>query len=123
MMQVIDVTNSKMVATQVKMAEGMWQRLKGLLGTKTLDPEQGLWIPKCQGIHTFGMQYAIDVVYLDEEWKAIDLVPSIEPNRMGPVCPRARSVIELPAGTIERKEISIGDVFCFTCEGSEQAVA
>lgn len=75
-----------------------------------LDAEEGLWIRPCSGVHTFGMAFAIDVVGLDGDWRVTKLWQNLRPHRMTSLVPRVRSVIELPAGSIDNRSIHLGDV-------------
>jgi uncharacterized protein len=85
--------------------------MKGLLGRKAEDfpPGSGLWIVPSQGVHTIGMGFAIDVVYLDSDQRVIHLCHKLSPHRIAAIKLKARSVVELPAGTIARTQISLGD--------------
>ena len=70
-----------------------------LLGLALLRPERagaGLLIPRCRSVHTFGMRFPLDVVFLDRAMRPIAVCPGVRPCRV--VCePRARAVVELPA--------------------------
>jgi len=108
-MTVFDMTQNRVIADHVKTAGTFFQRMKGLIGTRHLDDGEGLWIPKCQGVHTFGMSFSIDVIFLDQNEKVVQLSPELEPNHVGPVAMEAKSVLEFPAGTIEKTHIHVGD--------------
>lgn len=90
-------------------ALGFWARLRGLLCCPHLRPGQGLWIAPCRWIHTLGMRFAIDVLYLDREARVVHVVSEMRPNRIGPLVWGAHSVVELPAGTIETTGTAVGD--------------
>ena len=72
-------------------------RRQGLLGTDGLDGV--LWIERCSSVHTFGMRYPIDVAYLTRTGRVLDVV-TMRPGRAGLPRPRARSVLEAPAGAL-----------------------
>lgn len=102
-------TKKQQLITGLRVARSEWARGKGLLGTKTLGPEEALWIPRCNCIHTFFMNYPIDCVFLDKNHRVKAVRPGIVPFRLvGPVW-GARSVIEFPAGRAEELKIEIGD--------------
>ncbi len=90
---------SIIVAEATSMRAGM----KGLLGTDGLEPGRGLLLRGRQ-VHTFGMRYPIDAVYLDGERRVIK-VRTLPPNRMGPLVFRAKHVLELGAGEAKRAGI------------------
>ncbi len=83
--------------------------MKGLLGRNSLDDGEGLLIRPCKGIHTFGMKFPIDAVFLNKNNRVIAISKNILPNRMTRIYLSASSVIELTAGTAEATAINIGD--------------
>jgi uncharacterized membrane protein (UPF0127 family) len=66
-----------------------------------LRPNQGLWLAPCNAIHSFGLAYTIDVVFLDSRQRVIRRVDHLAPNRIA-LCLAARSAVELPAGYCAR---------------------
>ncbi|HEU0231173.1 MAG TPA: DUF192 domain-containing protein [Burkholderiaceae bacterium] len=78
-------------------AVGFVSRLRGLHAFQGLAWGCGLWIAPCGAIHTFGMGYAIDVLFLDRGHRIVRKVRHMRPNRIA-WCAKARSVVELPAG-------------------------
>jgi protein-S-isoprenylcysteine O-methyltransferase Ste14/uncharacterized membrane protein (UPF0127 family) len=99
----------EVLADRLRPAHTHWTRLRGLLGTTRLAPGEGLWIKPSNQVHMFGMRYAIDVVFLDDAGRVLRLVRSLAPNRISPRVARATSVLELPAGTLDRVALSEGD--------------
>jgi uncharacterized protein len=85
-------------------------RRKGLLGRNGLAPGEGLWIVPCESVHTWGMRFPIDVVYLDRKNRVRKLRRDMAPWRIS-MCLLARSVLEFPAGTIARTLTQPGDQF------------
>ncbi|MES1257689.1 MAG: DUF192 domain-containing protein [Acidobacteriota bacterium] len=92
-------------------------RNKGLLKRSGLQEGHGLWIVPCEGIHTFFMKFAIDVVYLDRGKRVRRLVRRLLPWRLS-LCLPAHSVLELPTGTIDRTRTEPGDQLEFEAAGS-----
>jgi uncharacterized membrane protein (UPF0127 family) len=88
-------------------AAGIFERMRGLLGHAPLGQSQGMLLPGCGMIHTFGMRYPIDVVYLDGKGKVVKVTPALAAGRMGGHW-RARTVLELAAGTALRCGIHPG---------------
>lgn len=72
-------------------------RTRGLLGRDGLDG--ALLISPCNGVHTFGMRFAIDVAFLDKSWHVIDVV-QMKRNRMGMFRLRAKHVLEAEWGAM-----------------------
>ena len=78
-------------------ASRFWDRLRGLHAYPRLPEDTGLHLVPCSAIHTFGISYAIDVVFLDHFFNEVRLVNAMPSNRMA-FCSKAASVVELPAG-------------------------
>jgi uncharacterized membrane protein (UPF0127 family) len=68
-----------------------------------------MWIIPCEAIHTFFMQFAIDLVYLDRKMRVKKVRDSVRPWRIS-ICLSAHSVIELPEGTIRDSRTECGDI-------------
>lgn len=94
--------------TQARHANRFFSRLKGLLFTKELPPEQSLLISPCQQVHTLGMHYAIDLAFINKEQQIIKLVQGLQPNRQA-YARGARFVLEMPEGSIYRHTLTLGE--------------
>ena len=97
-----------MLAERLRPALTHWTRLRGLLGTRSLEAGDGLWLAPCNQVHMFGMRYAIDVVFLDDAMRVLRTVAALQPWRISPKVPAATSVLELPAGTLTRVPLEDG---------------
>jgi uncharacterized protein len=95
--RVVDATTGALVAEHVTVAAGPWRRLRGLLGRPPLAAGEGLLIRPCQGVHTLGMSYPIDVVHLDRDGVVVRVLREVPPWRIGPVVWHSHAVLELPA--------------------------
>jgi uncharacterized membrane protein (UPF0127 family) len=84
-------------------------RGKGLLGTASLEPGAGLLIQPCHSIHSFGMRYPIDAVFVDRAGHVVHTVSRMKPNRLTRHVFRSHAVLEVPAGTIETTGTEKGD--------------
>lgn len=82
-----------------------WERMRGLLGRSAPDKGTGLLISPCGSVHTFGMRYAIDVLYLDQAWRVIKLRSGLRPSRID-FARGARHVVELAAGEAKRLDLN-----------------
>lgn len=93
----------------LRLADRPWSRLRGLLGRRELPPGRGLLLVPCASVHTFGMRFPIDVLFLDRDLHVIRAVPSLSPWR-GPCTARgAWCTVELPVGTIASSGTRAGD--------------
>ena len=102
-------TRQIIIADQVKHAANPIARMKGLLGTKSLPDGHALWLRPCNSVHTIGMAYAIDVIFLDKNNKIVKVVSRLKPMRLCWAPFAARSVLELPDGIVEKYAITVGD--------------
>ena len=98
------------LAQDVLEAKTYFQKVKGLLGKKSLDDRKTLWIPRCQSIHTFFMKFSIDVIFVDKNLKVRRFYKNIPPGRFVFGGLWSRSVFEFKAGSI--KSLDIGDKLC-----------
>jgi uncharacterized membrane protein (UPF0127 family) len=88
-------------------ASGFVARLFGLLWRRPLERAEALWIKPCTSVHTLGMRYPIDVVFLDREGAVVGLRSALAPRRLAGAR-RARSVLELPANRSAELGIALG---------------
>lgn len=102
-------TAHKILIADLEVAEGFLARGKGLLGRPSLAPEQALWIPHCNSIHTFFMKFAIDCVFVDKSLKVKAIVENVKPGRLVLPIWGVSSVVEMTAGNARRLNISVGD--------------
>lgn len=93
---------------QLQLAHTPWARLRGLLGYKTLQPGHGLWLRPCNSVHCWFMRFAIDVIYLDEQQRVLQIRAQLRPWQLSLHWP-ANSVIEMAAGECQRLNITAGD--------------
>ena len=109
--QAFNRTRQAYLATALAVADTHWTRLRGLLGLGSGDfgNGSGLWIVPCHGVHTLGMSFTIDVVYLDRAMTVIHIQRELRPWRFGPVRREAASVLELPCRTASETRTELGD--------------
>ena len=101
---VINQTRGTTLGRRVQRADS-----KGLLGRRGLSPGEGLLIYPCRGIHSFGMRFAFDAIYLDQDYVVLHMIEQMAANRRGPLFKRARAILELPSGTIAATATQVGD--------------
>jgi len=94
-----------------RVADGFYTRLVGLLRDKTLEYGDGLWITSCNSIHSIGMKFTFDAVFLDKNLRVVHLVREMKPWRISKMVFAAHSVLELPAGLISQTATEVGDQF------------
>ena len=102
-------SRSVMLAANVRKAETLKDRMIGLLGRNALPEDEGLWIVPCKSVHTIGMKFPIDVIFIDKSLSVVRVVHALSPGRMTRIFLTAKSVLELAAGVARRHDISLGD--------------
>lgn len=101
------------MAEQVRLANNFFLRLRGLLFTKSLPSGKGLLISPCKSIHSIGMSYAIDAVFLDSTNNVVGVISDFKPGQISAIYWKAVNCLELPAGTIAQSSTVIGDKIDF----------
>jgi len=110
---VTNIDRNSVLATQLEVADTGAKRNKGLLGRKGLPPGGGLWIVPCESVHTIGMQFPIDLVYLDRKLRIRKICNEVGPWRIS-ICVSAHSILELPAGSVRHTQSKPGDTIEFS---------
>lgn len=108
-MRAVNRERSTVVASQVDVADTFLKRLRGLRGRDGMAEGSALWLVPCRGIHTRGMSFPIDALYLDRELRVVAIEQNLSPGRIASVLFRARTVLELPAGAVRRSATQVGD--------------
>lgn len=103
-----NVNRQTELAHSADMANTSEKRRTGLLKHTQLPAGEGLWIVPCEAVHTFGMNFPIDVLYLNKEKKVLKIRDNMKKSRMS-FCLRAHSVLELPAGHAAATGTQTGD--------------
>jgi uncharacterized membrane protein (UPF0127 family) len=108
---VYNKTRETFVATETTVADNYFCRLIGLLGKSKRWAKlgRGLWIIPSRGVHTIGMLFPIDVLFLNKNKEVIHIEEHMRPFRISKVSLKATSVLELPAHAIYRSGTKVGD--------------
>jgi len=108
---VYNKTRETFVATEAAVADDYFRRLIGLLGKTSSWAKlgRGLWIVPSRGVHSIGMLFPIDLVFLSKDKKVVHVEEHFRPFRVSRVSLKATSVLELPVHTIYRSGTRVGD--------------
>ena len=93
----------------IEVASTAVQKAKGLLGRDCLEDGQGLLFRPAASLHTFFMQFPIDIIYADKAGKVLKLAPCVRPFKLVAAPLRSFYALELPDGAIERSGTRVGD--------------
>ena len=107
-LRVRNLTKNTMLADRADIADTSAKRNRGLLKHNGLAEGEGLWIVPCEGVHSFFMKFAIDVVFLNKKRQVTKLRPNMVKSRIA-LSLRAHSTLELPVGMIEKSRTAVGD--------------
>lgn len=124
-MKIVDLrTEDGRFIARARMAHSLRARWIGLIGRSTLGAREGLLLVPGGSIHTFGMRFPIDAVFLDRQLRVIELRPGIPSWRVALAPAGTRLVLELRAGRIAEAglERSAPLCACFDDEESEEMV-
>jgi len=109
-MQAFNHCRERMLVERGIVAARSWTRLQGLIGRASLERGEGLLLLGTKGIHTIGMRFAIDVLFLDEDGRVIHLVHALKPHQISPLIGNSAMVLELPAGILRETGTELGAV-------------
>ena len=108
-MQAYNHTRQCYLADHGPIANRPWARMRGLIGRASLQPNEGLLLIGTKGIHTIGMRFPIDVLFLNDDGWVIHAIHSMKPFRISQYMKNATMVIELPAGVLRECGTQVGD--------------
>ena len=106
-----NLTKSVRLTESARVADNVLTRLVGLLRDRQLAQGDGLWIIPCNSIHSIGMKFDFDAVFLDKELRVVHLMHAMKPWRVSKTVFSAHSVLEIPAGVIAQTGTEMGDQF------------
>ncbi|HNX34656.1 MAG TPA: DUF192 domain-containing protein [Kiritimatiellia bacterium] len=103
-------------AERAECAASPLKRMRGLLGRRSLGPGAALVIERCNAVHTVGMRFVIDLVFLDRGWRVTCVVRDVRPGRLmvwGGW--RSARVIESEAGCLDVDALRLCEELTFVC--------
>ena len=100
------------LATRATAARTLGERFTGLLGRARLPEGEALIFPGCSSIHTVGMRFSIDVIFVDRAWRVVALRSGVRPWRLVLPVRSAWGGVETPPGTIAQTQVAVGDRLC-----------
>lgn len=96
-----------MIILNAKYLHAVKEKSIGLIGKKRIEP---VFFSTRWGLHTFGVLSPIDVLVLDKKYRVVKLIENLPPNRIFFWNPKYKNIVELPPGTIAKKEITPGTI-------------
>ena len=102
---------------RVLRACSLWERMRGLLGVGALGPDAALLIERCGAVHTVGMRFSLDLVFLDRSWRVTRVVRNVRPG--WPMVWggwHAKRVVEAEAGCVDLTGLQPGETLVWENE-------
>jgi uncharacterized protein len=90
------VERTRLLGFEVPVATSLLSRLLGLALLARERAGAGLLIPRCRSVHTFGMRFSLELVFLDGDGRVVGLRRGVPPRRVIR-CGGAEAVLELPS--------------------------
>ena len=104
---VIGLEDGRMLAGKAWCTQSVTERIEGWFSKKNAESGEGLLIAPCSSVHTFGMKFSFDLLFLDGESRVIKVISNLKPNRIAwagwkaMLLPWTYQALELPAGAAE----------------------
>lgn len=109
----VHLDSGSVLAEEVELMDSFWSRFRGLMFRRNFEPGRALLF-KFSGarrfrIHTFFVFFPIDLIYLDEGFRVVDVEGGLSP--WSTYCPEHEGnfLVELPGGTTEGVGVELGD--------------
>ena len=108
-MRITNRTRNTLLGTRVEQASTWWGRLRGYIGRPEPKRGEGILLVRCNAVHTWWMSFSLDLIFLDERGKVLELKRLVSPWKHTRRVPKARYVLEVPVGTIDTSGTQVGD--------------
>lgn len=104
------IKNGEVITENARIADNFFSRFRGLMFKKSIPADYALHIKPCNQIHMLNMRFAIDVVYLSKEGRAVKIDENVQPNKICKTVREAKSVIEMNSFAAGKFGITEGDI-------------
>ncbi|MBT3191785.1 MAG: DUF192 domain-containing protein [Verrucomicrobia bacterium] len=108
------VIAGEVLVPQLLIADRTISRMRGLLGRSGLPEGTGMLLDPCSSIHTIGMRFSLDVIFLDRGHRVVRVVHNVQPNRFAFGGPGARRAVEVEAGWLDLSALAVGESLVVT---------
>ena len=108
-MRITNRTRNTLLGARVTLASTWLGRLRGYIGRPEPKPGEGILFLRCNAIHTCWMSFELDVLFLDDKGKVLEVIRSLRPWKRTKRIPNARYVLEVPVGTLDSSGTQVGD--------------
>lgn len=105
----LKLADGRVVARRLASACRFWERGLGLLLRSQLDHDEALWLEPGGSVHTFGMRFPIDLVFLDQQHLVLAKRCHVAPWRVRWAPRGTRTTVEFAAGHVDTVGLDVGD--------------
>lgn len=113
-MRIVNRTRGTLLGTRIHLADDFWGRFRGYLGRDKPRIGEGILLVPCNAVHSYGMSFPLDVIFLDSAGSVLEVIPEMEPWTRSSRVGGARYVLEVPPGTIRASGTSVGDALTWS---------
>lgn len=103
----LNKTQDQIAIPKILICKSTFQRARGILPLGKNLELIACWIYPCSWVHTFGMKYPLDLIYLNKQYRVTDLSLCVRPMRLTKPHWDSHSILEVPSGYPHR--IRVGD--------------
>ncbi len=107
-------TRDTLLGNRIEVANRWWPRMRGYLGRPEPKTGEGLLLVPCRAVHMIGMQYPLDVIFIDRAGQIVSTFASLAPGKIVGRQRKAAYALELPIGTIEASRSETYDHLVWT---------
>ena len=108
-MPIKNISHRTQISVHVARVNTFLGRLIGLIGSRTPPQNTVLHFPSTSSIHTFGMHYPVDLIFLNGKNEVIKMLSALSPRKLTRKIKHSKSVLEAPAGMLSENDIKVGD--------------
>lgn len=114
-MKLVNKTKNRVIARDCKICRSAWSKAKGLMFTRERSVRRNALVfkfgrPMTQSLHMFFVFYPIDVIFLDDKKKVVEIKQDFRPFTIYTSKRNAMYVIELPGSAVGKSKTGLGDV-------------
>jgi uncharacterized membrane protein (UPF0127 family) len=106
-----NLTRGTLLGNRIELADSWWRRSRGFLGRAQPGKGEGILLVPCNAVHTFGMKFDLDLVFVGTTGGVLAVVEQLQPWKKSGRVRGCRYVLEVPAGTIRDTGTTVGDTF------------
>jgi uncharacterized membrane protein (UPF0127 family) len=112
--RVVNRSRGTLLGNRIKLVDTWPGRLRGYLGRPKPQPGEGMLLVPCNAVHMFGLDFALDLIFLDKNGTVVSTIKDLRPWRRTKRIGDAVFALELPTGVIGASCTAVGDRLAWT---------